>query len=495
MTMMNGKEKIYFLIDAIADARTITPAGQPLIIDPTNDLNRNYRDIELAQLFIKLSNDEKILKVLKAPSRTKEIDIVEDLDPYDHADDGCWHIELLPAFDSYFSKIQQEPEYQEFTGKKPAGRAVKPSNGILMTYEQKLDFIINAIVEARKATRKGQPTTLYLNSTNSLDSMELDEIRGILLQLQDEKILTLQQKTNRLLPLSQQPASPSYLFLDILEGFDGWYVRYRMRQKSKPENLDWLNLLKALDVCSDIEQQLQIARTNYVSIPSFPYPYIGRFLELFPYDSIGTRKSYQQYRWEGVQYLIKEKSVFEAKYDNDDTFGYGSIGIKVNLANFDDFYAKIKQEFEKRKQKAVKIDEKDVKDAPKQEATKKTDEKDEPMYQITYTKQRQVLMNNAQISKPDFNSENDLVFSFLYDHPNKRITREELEKAVGGKLTKSLHKIVENLGFEGDTKEVFFSVSKNAIEFRNPITKRDLEEMKKPLIKLVKGGGKLVIPH
>ena len=117
------------------------------------------------------------------------------------------------------------------------------------------------------------------------------------------------------------------------------------------------------------------------------------------------------------------------------------------------------------------------------------------MYQITYTKQRQVLMNNAQISKPDFNSENDLVFSFLYENPNRRISKEEIEKAIGGKLTKSLHKIVENLGFEGDTKEVFFSVSKNAIEFRNAITKKDLEEMKKPLIKLIKGGGRLVIPH
>ncbi len=131
-----------------------------------------------------------------------------------------------------------------------------------------------------------------------------------------------------------------------------------------------------------------------------------------------------------------------------------------------------------------------------QQATaKKSQNKNEVMYQIIYTKQRQVLMNNAQISKPDFNSENDLVFSFLYKNPNKRLTIEEIEKAIGGKLTKSLHKIVENLGFEGDTKKVFFSVSKTAIEFRNPIKNKNLEEMKKPLIKLVKGGGKLVIPH
>lgn len=117
--MMNGKEKIYFLIDAIDDARVITPAGQPLIIDLTNSLNRNYRDIELLQIFTKLEKDENILKVLQVPSRTKQIDIVEDLDPYDHVDDGCWHIKLLPSFNDYFTKIQHESEYQKFTGKKP----------------------------------------------------------------------------------------------------------------------------------------------------------------------------------------------------------------------------------------------------------------------------------------------------------------------------------------------------------------------------------------
>lgn len=311
MTMITKREKLYFLIDHIEEARTITPSGQPILVDPTNDLNRRISDIELKQLFTKLEQDERILKVLQIPSGIKRVQILEDLDPYDppyQQDDGCWHIELLPTFDSYFSKIQQEPEYQEFTGKKPAGKPIKPNSGTVMTYEQKLDLVVNAVIEARKATREGQPTTLYLNSTNGLGSLELDEIRGILLQLQDEKILKLHQKTNRLLPLSEQPANPSYLFLDILEGFDDWFIRYRMKQKSRPENIDWLNLLKTLDVCSDIDKQLQVARTNYVSIPSFPYPYIGRFLELFPYDSIGTRKAYQQSRWEGVQYLIKQKA-------------------------------------------------------------------------------------------------------------------------------------------------------------------------------------------
>lgn len=119
---MNGKEKLYFLLDTIDDVRAIAPSGQPLIIDPINDLNNKLTEIELKQLFTKLEKDEQVLRVLQIPSGIKRVQIVEDLDPYDTSyqnDDGCWHIELTPSFDDYFQRIQQEPKYQEFTGKRP----------------------------------------------------------------------------------------------------------------------------------------------------------------------------------------------------------------------------------------------------------------------------------------------------------------------------------------------------------------------------------------
>jgi hypothetical protein len=112
---MTGKQKLYFLLDAIEDARIIAPSGQRLLIDPTNDLNRNYRESELVQLFTKLEVDEKVLKVLKPSKRVNSV--LDDFDPYDFVDDGCWHIELLPSFNNYFFKIQSEPEYYEFTGR------------------------------------------------------------------------------------------------------------------------------------------------------------------------------------------------------------------------------------------------------------------------------------------------------------------------------------------------------------------------------------------
>lgn len=97
-----------------------------------------------------------------------------------------------------------------------------------------------------------------------------------------------------------------------------------------------------------------MTRNTSVTISSFPYPYIGRFLELFPYDSIGTRKSYQQYRWEGVQYLVKEGIASQANYDNDDVLGYGNIEIKLHFAKFDDFYKAIKAELKNAKSLLIK---------------------------------------------------------------------------------------------------------------------------------------------
>jgi hypothetical protein len=271
--MINGKEKLYFLLNRIDDAKAIAPSGQPLIIDPLNDLNDNIREVELSQLFPKLEKDQQVLKVLKIPRRTKTS--LDEFDPYDHADDGCWHIKLLPAFGNYFLKIQQEPEYQEFMGKKPSNSPTKTNSDTLMTYEKKLDLIVKAIVEAKKATRKGQLTTLYLNSTNGLDRLELDEIRGMLLQLQDEKIVTLHQKTNRLLPLSQQSTNPSYLFLDILDGFDNWYASYQIKQKGKIENLSETNLKEVSYVLSQIEDQLQLSQSS-----SFNFSFVSSIHEI-----------------------------------------------------------------------------------------------------------------------------------------------------------------------------------------------------------------------
>ena len=368
-----------------------------------------------------------------------------------------------------------------------------------MTCEEKLDKIVEKLKEERDLTREGHKTKVTFTD-KSFTKVRIQETCKILLQLKDDEgvveIIDALQPVETV--LAEQILSPSdddnyegveIIIVEVGEDFDDWYISYVLQQKSQPKNLDWLNLLKVLDVCDDIDKQLQITGKPDLSIESFPYPYIGRFIELFPQDNIGTRKSYQQYRWEGTQYLCKEGIALEVEYENNDALGYGAIKIKVDLSKFVGFYKKLQEEYKKRFETNSKSDPKRTIHKSREKPKARDDS-----YVITYTKQRQILLNNnAEIGKPDFNSENDLVFSFLYEHPNETFTKGQLEKAIGSTLTKSLHKIIENLGFEGDIKKAFFSVSKNAVQFRNPVTREQLKEMRSPLIKTIKGGGKIVL--
>lgn len=238
-----------------------------------------------------------------------------------------------------------------------------------MTYEEKLQKIVSRLKHERDLTRKDHKTkVIFDDSSFGFTDVRIRDICKILLKFQDDGIVKI---LNALQPIetvsTEQIINPSdnddYEFVEEItvelgEEFDDWYEKYLLRQKSKPENLDWLNLLKVFDVCSDIDQQIQMTRNATVTIPSFPYPYIGRFLELFPYDSVGTRKSYQQHRWEGTQYLLKEGMALEADYDSDNVLGYGNIVIRIDPVKFDDFYKAIKAEFEKRKKSFDKAEEK-----------------------------------------------------------------------------------------------------------------------------------------
>lgn len=97
---------------------------------------------------------------------------------------------------------------------------------------------------------------------------------------------------------------------------------------------------------------------------------------------------------------------------------------------------------------------------------------------ITYSEQiREIVLNGIfLLAKPDFDSENEKVFTYLYKNPGKRITVEELvSQATGGPLKKDLHDIARDLGFSKDLK-VFMSISKGTIIFHNPVNLSDLDQ-------------------
>ena len=349
--MLTGKEKLYFLLNRIDDARAIAPSGQSLIIDPLNDLNDNFREVDLSQLFSKLEKDQQVLKVVKVPRRTKTS--LDEFDPYDHADDGCWHIEPLPAFDNYFLKVQQEPEYQEFTGKKP------PENSTI----------------TKKYTRKS-----------------LEKIWGILQEIEEKRQLSADNKVGIV--------QYSYNKSDLVESA----VVVEDYQNRK-------NILEKLVVLGALENLHSVNKG-----------------ELYWYFFITDK-------FDGV------------------------------FKDYEDKYLEVAREYEINK-KQPKVD-------------------NNLKYEIIYTPDREILLDDRYIlAKPIFNSENEAVFNCIYENANRKITREEIEKKTGKKLTKTLPDILDKLGFRGDLKKAFFNVSSDAVEFRNPVSQEILEKLGIKRVKL-----------
>ncbi|MDD5693117.1 MAG: hypothetical protein PHU86_01410 [Patescibacteria group bacterium] len=111
------------------------------------------------------------------------------------------------------------------------------------------------------------------------------------------------------------------------------------------------------------------------------------------------------------------------------------------------------------------------------------------IYRVKYQKQGcRIYINNFLLAKPNFNSENELVFNYLYNNPNRPVSIKEIEeKCLNSKVHKPLKSIVQNLGFGGELKKVFINVSNQGILFRNPIFRKDLDELN---IKELKFGNK-----
>ena len=116
-----------------------------------------------------------------------------------------------------------------------------------MTYEEKLDIVVEAIREAKKFTRKDCLTKLYWGNGNGLSRVGLDATYDILLQLQDdEKVIKVDKNTSSKGSVDQtvdiQSGTKNYFMVDVLDDtFENWYISYKLKQKGKVENLSETN--------------------------------------------------------------------------------------------------------------------------------------------------------------------------------------------------------------------------------------------------------------
>jgi hypothetical protein len=106
------------------------------------------------------------------------------------------------------------------------------------------------------------------------------------------------------------------------------------------------------------------------------------------------------------------------------------------------------------------------------------------LYKITFSDHtREIKLNNIILAKPDFGSENDLCFQFIFANAGRPLNIDEISDGIGERPKKRFVHIVRDLGFSGDVQKVFFPVlTKTQIMFINPITKQYFYDKNLPTI-------------
>jgi len=230
-----------------------------------------------------------------------------------------------------------------------------------MTYEEKLEIVVQAIKEAKQFTRKDCLSKLYFGLGNGLSRVGLDIAYDILLQLQDdEKIIKVDKKVTSQGTFDQKvdiaSGSKNYFQIDILDNFEEWYENYLLKHKTSVSNIDYINMLRIYDVVLDINEQIQLTNKTVVTIHLLPS--LIRFSALFPADTIGMRDKYCETRWDSLKYLQEQGIIQEFKHN--DAFHRWDTEVTVTLVSltkFDDFYRAIQSEYVRRNKEAEKKEE------------------------------------------------------------------------------------------------------------------------------------------
>lgn len=101
------------------------------------------------------------------------------------------------------------------------------------------------------------------------------------------------------------------------------------------------------------------------------------------------------------------------------------------------------------------------------------------------------LDDKYKLSKPNLGTENDLFFLYVFNNPDKIITAEEIQENYNTAIGKKFGNTLNDLGFRGAIRKLFFITNKNTVIFRNFIPKNrlsdfgvDENELKKQISKL-----------
>lgn len=331
-----------------------------------------------------------------------------------------------------------------------------------MTYEEKFKTVIDAIQEAVKISVPTEPVKLNFTNENKLMLLSLEDTTAILLQLQDiHKVLIITARANTKWLTGWDPYTyeRDFFHLAVFDNFQDW-VKSQFKEESI--NKEVTELAESENSNTAINKiwtfLTEIDEKRLLGLDDQPIKVITRFSVIGngivgDYD---TRKAIidKLVSWDALEKYRK------ITFNGSDYFKF-QIG-----KNYKKVFEVIKTN--------IRIKDSVVNKDPAQD--RKIAEKD-IVYKITYTEQtREIFINNFLMKQPRSFGNNDSVFAFLYKNPNKDLSLNEIEASIGINDI-DLNKVVENLGFKADYRQVFFKVSKDRIRLNNPITREQLQAL------------------
>lgn len=107
-----------------------------------------------------------------------------------------------------------------------------------------------------------------------------------------------------------------------------------------------------------------------------------------------------------------------------------------------------------------------------------------PRYRISYIEEKGIILNDIVIANPHPYGTRFLFWEYILNNPNRFIPLSTLLKATDPKAEPhsfglSVRKIVNDYYFSNSLKKLFFpTASTKGVYFRNPITQKNIEELK-----------------
>ncbi len=89
-----------------------------------------------------------------------------------------------------------------------------------------------------------------------------------------------------------------------------------------------------------------------------------------------------------------------------------------------------------------------------------------------------IFVNGNMLSRPHSTKDISTFFEYICNHPNKRITTEELQSVAKISLKKGMDDILRDLGFRGVLAKLFFrEMTNNSVYFVNPVLQGEVNKL------------------